>query len=265
MKKSDAVVLITGGSAGIGRACAALLADMGCHVYEVSRSGKDANGIHHMDGDVRNEMDVCAAIEQVIALEGRIDVLINNAGYGISGAVEFTETNAAQDLFDVNYFGSVRAVRAAASHMRKQRSGRIVNISSVAARIPIPFQTHYSAAKAALDAYTLALDSELRPYGVRAISVLPGDIRTSFTESRQKQHIGDDLYSGRISRSVAGMEKDEQNGMSPERAARTIIRAALAKRPPRACVVGGKYRIFLFLQKILPAALVRRIVEHLYG
>ena len=134
-------VVITGGSSGIGRAAALALTKTGARVYELSRSGRDADGVKHITADVTDEAALRAAAEEIAAREGHIDILICCAGFGISGAVEFTETEAAQRLMDVNFFGAVRTVRAFMAHLRASR-GRIVLIGSVAGILPIPFQTY---------------------------------------------------------------------------------------------------------------------------
>lgn len=161
------VVIITGGSSGIGLCTAAALRDRGCKVYELSRRDSEVEGITHLRCDITDEEQIKAAVAQVLDENGRIDILINNAGFGISGAVEFTETSDAQRLFDVNFFGMVRMNRAILPLMREQGHGRIVNLSSVAAPVPIPFQTYYSAGKAAVNSYTMALSNEVKPLASR--------------------------------------------------------------------------------------------------
>ena len=180
------VVIITGGSSGIGLCTAAALRDRGCKVYELSRRDSEVEGITHLRCDITDEEQIKAAVAQVLDENGRIDILINNAGFGISGAVEFTETSDAQRLFDVNFFGMVRMNRAILPLMREQGHGRIVNLSSVAAPVPIPFQTYYSAGKAAVNSYTMALSNEVKPFGITVAAVMPGDIKTGFTAARQK-------------------------------------------------------------------------------
>ena len=159
--KTGKVVLLTGGSSGIGQCTAQSLVKAGCRVYELSRRDSSQPGITHLACDVTREDQVQAAVKTVLDREGRIDVVVNNAGFGISGAVEFTKTEDAQRLLDVNFFGMVRVNRAVLPHMRKAGGGRIVNLSSVAAVAPIPFQTYYSASKAAVNAYTMALTAAL--------------------------------------------------------------------------------------------------------
>ena len=259
------VAVITGGSSGIGLCTARALAEAGCTVYEFSRRDSVTEGITHIRCDVTDEVQVQAAVDAVMASEGRIDILINNAGFGISGAVEFTDTEAAKQLFDVNFFGMVRMNRAVLPLMRKAGGGRIVNLSSVAAPVPIPFQTYYSATKAAINAYSMALANEVAPFGIRITAVMPGDIRTGFTAARQKSIEGDDIYQGRITRSVSGMEKDEQTGMDPAIAGHFIAGVAMSssRRPLR--TIGFSYQCAVFLAKILPASLLNRLIGMLYA
>lgn len=217
------IAVITGGTSGIGRATALCLRDAGYDVYELSRREQGVEGLHHIRCDITDEDQVRAAVAEIIGQAGRIDVLINNAGFGISGAVEFTDTAEAQRLLDVNFFGMVRMNKAVIPHMRQAGRGRIVNLSSVAAPCPIPFQAYYSAGKAAVNAYTMALANELRPFGITVCAVQPGDIHTGFTAARVKTMAGDDVYQGRIGRSVQRMEHDEQTGMDPAKA-RSVYR-----------------------------------------
>ena len=259
------IAIVTGGSSGIGRECARALAEAGCRVYEFSRRQVPQQGVTHITCDVTDEAAVVAAVQTVLAAEGRVDLVINNAGYGISGAVEFTDTAAAQALFDVDFFGMVRVNKAVLSAMRAAGSGVIVNISSVAAPVGIPFQSFNSAAKAAVNSYTLALANEVRPFGVQVCAILPGDIATGFTDARQKSSVGDDVYNGRIARSVAGMEKDERIGMNAAAAGRTIAKIALRRRHRPLYTLGFGYKCLMVLIRHLPVAVVNRIVYGLYA
>lgn len=259
------ICVITGGSSGIGLCTALEMKAKGYEVFDISRRREGAAGIKHISADVTDEKRINEAVSYIIDKAGRIDVLINNAGFGISGAVEFTETADARKQFDVNFFGMVNMNRAVIPFMRRAGGGRIVNISSVAAPIAIPFQAYYSAAKAAINSYTMALINEVRPYGISVCAVQPGDICTGFTGAREKSYAGDEIYSGRISRSVAVMEHDEQNGMKPETAAHLIATVASAKKVRPVYTIGFKYRLFCALVKILPAGLVSYIVGRIYG
>ncbi len=259
------VAVITGGSSGIGLCTARALAEKGVKVYELSRRPFHDAALTHLCCDITNETMVADAIRTVLAAEGRIDILINNAGFGISGAVEFTDTQEAKRLFDVDFFGMVRVNRAVIPVMREQGCGTIVNLSSVAASVPIPFQAYYSAAKAAISAYTLALGNELRRFSIRVCAVLPGDIRTGFTAARQKSAEGDEVYGGSIQHSVAKMEHDEQNGMPPEAAGRKIARIALKKRGKPLYTIGFAYQCVILLTKLLPTRLWNAIVRKIYA
>ena len=259
------VVMITGGSSGIGLCTAAALRDRGCKVYELSRRDSEVTGITHIKCDITDEAQVAAAVGQVMAENGRIDILINNAGFGISGAVEFTDTTDVRRLFNVNFFGMVRMNRAVLPLMRQQRGGRIVNLSSVAAPVPIPFQTYYSAGKAAVNSYTMALSNEVKPFGITVCAVMPGDIKTGFTSARQKNIAGDDIYGGRITRSVAGMEKDEQTGMDPAKAGAFIASVALKNSRKPLYTIGFGYKCAVFLTKILPARWLNALIGQLYA
>ena len=149
--------------------------------------------------------------------------------------------------------------------MRRQGRGRIVNISSVAAVAHIPFQTFYSATKAAIESYSQALANEVRPFGITVTCAQPGDIRTGFPQARKKCHLGDDVYGGRIGRSVAGMERDEEKGMSPEAVGRFIAKLCLRRRVHPIHTVGFGYQCLSARCKLLPCGLRNRIVGLLYG
>ena len=259
------VAVVTGGSSGIGKAAARALLERGCTVYEFSRRGADADGIRHVTCDVSDEAQVTAAVAQVIAAEGRIDILINNAGFGISGAAEFTDNEQAKHLLDVNLFGMVNCARAVLPQMRKQGIGRIVNVSSVAAPCAIPFQVWYSVSKSAVSTYTAALANEVRPFGVTLCAVMPGDIRTGFTAAREKSPAGDDVYGGRIARSVARMEHDEQTGMDPAVAGQYMASLALRRRVKPEYAIGFTYKLLCVLAKLLPCTLRNRIIGMMYA
>lgn len=184
--ETNKVVIVTGGSSGIGRCTASALKENGCIVYEFSRRNTPMEGVTHLSVDVTDEDAVNAAVQQVIQKETKIDAVINCAGFGISGAVEFTSMEQAKAQFDVNFFGTVNVNKAVLPFLRRQGKGHIVNISSVAAVAHIPFQTFYSASKAAVSSYSYALANEVKPYGIHVTVVELGDICTGFTKARQK-------------------------------------------------------------------------------
>ncbi len=263
--KKKTVAVVTGGSCGIGLATVEHLQNCGVTVYELSRRAQVTHSARHIVCDVTDESAVLAAINEVIANEGQIDILVCNAGFGISGAVEFTELADAKKQFDVNFFGVVNAVKAALPFMRRNRRGRVVIVSSVAGAIAIPFQTYYSASKAALNAYGAALSNELRPYGIGVTAVMPGDICTGFTAARKKSELGDEEYGGRISRSVSVMERDEKHGMQAKVAGKYICKQCLKKRVKPCSAIGFSYKLLCVLAKVLPQRLVLRIVYSMYA
>ena len=256
--------VVTGGSSGIGRAAALLLRVKGYEVYEFSRRDSQSEDIIHIRCDVTDEASVKSAVDEVNKRSGGIDILILCAGMGISGAAEFAQPDDIRRQMDVNLFGSDSVIRAALPSLRERR-GRIVMTSSVAAVAPIPFQTWYSVSKAAINCYSMALSNELRPFGIRVSAVMPGDISTGFTDARKKSEEGDALYQGRINRSVSRMERDERGGMTPQRAAEKIVRVALKKNPKPFYSIGLSYSLICVLLKILPARLSRYLLYQLYA
>ena len=262
---AESVALVTGGSSGIGLAAARALRDRGLTVFIVSRRPFTEKGLHHLCADVADERQCAEAVEAVLRKAGRLDLLVNCAGFGISGAVEFTELAEAKKQMEVNFFGCVNMTRAALPHMRQRGSGRIVNISSVAAPAAIPFQAYYSASKAAVNAWTAALANELRPWGVSVTAVQPGDIKTGFTAAREKSIAGDEAYGGRISKSVAKMERDEQNGMDPAKAGAYIAKIAMKQHPKPVYTIGLGYKAICVLLKLLPSRLANWAIGKLYA
>lgn len=259
------IAVLTGGTSGIGMQTALALKSAGYTVYELSRRAQGVEGLNHLVADVTDEAAVKKAVDEIVVREGKIDVLVNNAGFGISGAVEFTKTEDAKRLFDTNFFGMVNMNRAVVPVMREAGQGRIVNISSVAGQIPIPFQTYYSAAKAATNSYTMALANELRPYGVTVCAVQPGDIKTGFTKAREKTVDGDDVYGGRIGRSVSRMEHDEQTGMDPAVAGKFIANVAMKKKVSPIYTIGASYSFLTFLTRLMSWKTMNKIIGAIYA
>lgn len=259
------IAVLTGGTSGIGMQTALALKSAGYTVYELSRRAQGIEGLNHLVADVTDEAAVKKAVDEIVAREGKIDVLVNNAGFGISGAVEFTKTEDAKRLFDTNFFGMVNMNRAVVPVMREAGQGRIVNISSVAGQIPIPFQTYYSAAKAATNSYTMALANELRPYGVTVCAVQPGDIKTGFTKAREKTVDGDDVYGGRIGRSVSRMEHDEQTGMDPAVAGKFIANVVMKKKVSPIYTIGASYSFLTFLTRLMSWKTMNKIIGAIYA
>lgn len=262
MKK---IAVITGTSGGIGRCTSELFIKKGYKVYGLSRSGPHDDKIIHISTDISSEQSVINAFNVIKESENKIDVLVNNAGFGISGAVEHTDIGSAKQLFDVNFFGAVNCIKKALPLLRAAESGRIINVSSIAAVLPVPYQAFYSSVKSALNSLTLALANEVSPFGIKVIAVMPGDVKTGFTAARKKNTVSENIYKQAEDRAVKRMEKDEQNGMPPEKVAACVYKAAVKKHPRVFYSVGFIYRVFALLSKILPTGLVNKIEGKMYG
>lgn len=259
------VIVITGASSGIGQAIAKAFVNSGDKVYNFSRSAAVYDGVTNIKCDVRNLQSVTDAFKEIERLEGKINLLVLNAGFGISGAVETTEVSHALDQFDTNFFGAFRCVQAAAPLLRKagKNEARVIFISSLAAVIPIPFQAFYSASKAAICNLSRCLSSEFKHMGISVTAVLPGDIKTEFTDKRAKND-ETDKYRESATAAVRVMEKDERNGMKPEKIASLVKRLSHKKRVRPYYTAGLGYKALLLLVRLLPPSLVDFIVRRKY-
>lgn len=263
--KTQPVVLISGGSRGIGKAAAQIFIDKGCVVYEVSRSGKDDAAIKHLDGDVTDPEAMKAAVEKVMAAEGQLNILVANAGYGVAGPLEYTSQADMRNQFEVNVFGTVNLIQAALPALRASGGGRIILTSSMAAITSIPFQALYSASKAAVNQIALALNNELKPFNITCTAMMPGDIATAFPDNRDIEIPTNTPYGDVPKKSVAKMASDERNGTDPRKLASRIVDLAMAKRTPKPLIgYGFDYRFLLGLVKLAPARFMNYCVYQLY-
>ncbi|MFO7611241.1 MAG: SDR family oxidoreductase [Clostridia bacterium] len=270
---NDRIILITGASSGIGRACAEFLAQKGYRVFGTTRR-EDLVGENHggrgfelISMDVADRESVARAVRKVIAKAGGIDIIINNAGMGIAGSIEDTSYEEAKMQFDTNFFGCMNVINEVLPHMRKRGSGFIINIGSVAGYISIPHQAMYSATKAALQSMTFSLRNELAHFNIKVSIVHPGDLRTNFTQNRKRSEssVPGSVYYERMERSIAVMERDEQNGGDPVCVAHTIHRILKRKNPPVAVTVGLKYKLIAFLLRIVPVKLREKAIASIYA
>ncbi|HCS74732.1 MAG TPA: hypothetical protein DIW17_12765 [Clostridiales bacterium] len=273
------VVLLTGASSGIGKLTAEHLAELGCRVYGTSRKGMNGTIVFPNDGsqtanqgfikmvqlDVCDDLSVQNAVDYVMQEEGCINVLINNAGFGISGAIEETSEKEAFSQFNTNFFGMHRMCRKVLPIMREQKKGLIINIGSVAGTFPIPYQSMYSASKAAMKSYTEALRMEVRDFGVRAVIIEPGDTQTGFTDNRYYSLESENTAYPKGKASIEKMIQDERNGDNPIGVAQTIGRLLNKKNPPARITIGIVYKVFTQLKRILPNRLVGFVLGKMYG
>ncbi len=257
-------LVITGGSGGIGKATAQLFAAEHWQVFELSRHGENKAGITHIYCDVTKRESVEQAIKEVMQQTDHIDVAVSNAGMGISGPLEFATEEDIRKQMDVNFFGAIFFLQSVLPVLRRQNSGTIVITSSVAATLSVPYQSVYSASKAALNAIVLALRNEVSDFNIRVSCLMPGDVATGFTHARNKSEKGYEVYL-HAQKAIAAMEKDEQNGLKPTEMAQIIWSIANKKSPAPFYVGGLLYKIFLFLDAILPKRLVNWIEGKMYS
>ena len=257
-------LVISGGSSGIGKATASLFAERGWRVFELSRHGVSHDNVIHVDCDVCDSRSARAAVAEVLTMTEAIDVVISNAGFGISGSVEFTPIKEVEHQMDVNFTGAVRFTQAILPQLRKQGYGRIIYTSSVAAILAVPYQSFYSASKAAINAFALALANEVKSFGISVSVMMPGDVRTGFTQARHKSTDGEDVYVG-ARKAITTMERDEQAGMQPIQMAKLFYHIATCHSPRPQYVGGFGYRVLCFLERLLPKRLVNWIEYQVYS
>ena len=274
MKPRVQVVLLSGGSSGIGAETVRLLAEAGYRVYAGSRRGTVSEDCAALSNvmpvvlDVNDQASVDAVVADILAKEGHIDAVVCNAGNGIAGSVEDTAAEEAKYQFETCFFGAHRLIRAVLPSMREQKFGRIVTVSSVAAVVPIPYQTFYSSAKAAVLIYTKALSLEVKGFRIQCCSILPGDTKTGFTAARKLTKASEDtssVYYETLKKSVGRMEHDEQNGMPAGKIAKAIVRQLSKNRMSPTVTPRIDYKAIGFLVRILPTRLLLWIVGKLYA
>ncbi|MDR1002992.1 MAG: SDR family oxidoreductase [Oscillospiraceae bacterium] len=264
-------VLVTGAGSGIGLSCAELFAGRGYTVFAASRRAAGetravkSGTVTPLSMDVTDESSIAAAAEKLRLLSAMPDIIIHCAGIGIGGAAEDTAAEAVFFQLDTNYFGVLNVNRAFMPHMREQGRGLVLIIGSVAGLIPVPYQSHYSSSKAALEPYCECLRIESRPFGVRVALIEPGDTKTDFTSARKMCVPKGSPYSETCGRSIEKMAKDEQNGKSPITVAKAAFRLSRRRNPPVRTIVGLDYKLLVFLAGILPSRLKERILTVMYA
>lgn len=263
------VAIISGASSGIGAACANELARQGWRVYGGRRLASPSNGlVNSISLDVTDDASVRTAVAEVLRNESRIDLLVNNAGIAVAGALEETPLADARSLLEVNFFGAMRLTQAVLPVMRSQRSGLIVNMSSLGGLFGLPFQAMYSASKFALEGMSESLRHEVGVHGVDVVLVEPGDVRTNITRNRLRLRPaqGTSAYSGRFEGVLRIIEKEEQGGVAPETVARLVCRIA-DSRSRRARYSCGRLsqRSSAWARRVLPGKLFESIISGFYG
>lgn len=253
------IALVTGASSGIGEATALRLATAGYRVYGTSRRGIQAGKrpFEMLALDVTSDESVTAAVTEVIRREGRIDLLVNNAGFGVAPAgAEESSIEQARSIFETNFFGLIRMTRAVLPQMRRQGSGRIINISSVLGFLPMPYGALYAATKHAVEGYSESLDHELRTRGIKVSIIEPAYTKTPFDANFIEPDVKLDEYrearagvSRRVNEIMATAE-------SPDVVAETVLKAANAAHPKIRYAAGKLANRLRLLRRFAPAGLV---------
>ena len=257
------VVIVTGASSGIGLEIACYLSGKGFIVYGASRSAPISKEFTAIKMDVTSEESVRSVVKEIAEKEGKIDVLINNAGVGSVGAVEQTPIDDIRKSFEVNFFGVVRTMQAVLPHMRKQNEGKIINISTLGSMIGMPFRGFYSASKGSMDLMTEALRLEIERFGIQACTVHPGDISTNIAAHRivsLENH--DEAYAKTLERAYAEMNASVDHGKDPAVFGPIVEKIIHSKKVKRNYYVGSfTEKLGITLKKFLPYYLYERILR----
>ena len=262
------VVLVTGSSSGIGRACCDRLGNGVRRVYGASRTATATQRWAPIKMDVTDDASVESAVGEVVRREGRIDALVHCAGLSLVGPIEDTTVEEAKQHFDTNFFGAVRVIRAVLPVMRKQAAGRIIVIGSIGGLIGLPYQGHYSAGKFALEGLMEALRAEIRPFGIEAAVIHPGDLNTAIGANRvySRGTNAQSAYYEVFQRAVEFYGAAEKKAPAPDVVARKVERLLMRRRLPRRAVVGSPLELLgVWGKTVLPARSFEYLMRQAYG
>jgi NAD(P)-dependent dehydrogenase (short-subunit alcohol dehydrogenase family) len=258
------VVVITGAGSGIGRACADRLTAAGHRVFGGDIHAEVPVPFPLLQLDVDDDASCRGFVERVVAEAGRIDVVFNNAGFGIAGPAEETSSEEAHAQLETNFFGVARICREVLPVMRRQGGGLIVNMSSIGGLIALPFQAFYSAAKFAVEGYSEALRQEVAVSGVEVVLIEPSDFKTGFTDRRRivAAHTVTSPYRSRFAAVLGTVEHDEQTGSDPAAVATLLLRIVNARRRRFRYTVGDPViRLTPLVKRLVPASLGDRLIR----
>lgn len=257
-------VLITGGTSGIGASACTALASQGYRVFASSRNEPSAPlgpGIEWVAMDVCDGASVTSAVEHVIKTCGNLDALVCCAGFGIFGSIEEVSMEASDRQLDTNVGGTLRVLKSVLPHMREARSGRVALVGSLGGRAPIPFQGHYSASKAAIEAIAGSLYNEIRPYGIKVSLIEPGDINTPFNAAMDWEEGETSHYAEKIRICEDVIRESLPKAPGPEIVADVIVKALTAKRPKFRYTVGPDSILLPLGKRFFPDWLVLRLIR----
>lgn len=253
------IVVISGGTSGLGKEVGQIFKNSGNTVVLFGLNANEGE----FEVDVTNETQVENFFKMVKEKYGKIDLLINCAGYGVSGAAELANFNEIKNLFNVNYFGALKCVQLALPLMKK--GSKIVNISSCCALFAMPFRIHYCASKSALSMLSYGLKMELDQAGIEVTAINPGDVKTNFIKNRIKNFETNERYLSRVENAQALVEKNNKKRMSQQYASKKIYKICNKKKLKAMYIIGRKYKLFNFLLKIFPVNLFLKVSNKLFG
>jgi len=263
------VIFITGVSSGLGKHTAEYLAQNGFTVYGSSRKGNQIDGgVIPLKMDVTDVKSIHEAINTILEKEGKIDVLINNAGMGISGAIEEATTEEIKLQMDTNFLGMIHIIQAVLPAMRHHGCGTIINMSSLGGICALPFQGFYCASKYAIVGFSDSLRMELKPFNIKVVVVEPGDFHTNFTANRmiQEKAKKDSPYEAQFSKTMKIIEKDETGGLHPDILAHKIFKIIKSKNPCQVYVVSSfEQRLVPYIKRLFPNKWFYSIIGSHYG
>lgn len=249
MKQQTRNIVITGGTSGIGLACVEYFKNKGDNVIVLAR--KNPNNLSNFYAcDVSNEEQVMKTFAEIGAKYPYIDVLVNNAGFGLSGATELINNSDIHSLFNVNFFGVVNCYKYALPFMRE--GGSIINVSSVCAFFPLPYRGYYCASKSAVNLISYSMRMECAPSKIKVCAVCPGDTKTNFTKNRIKNFETNSRYGNRIKSAAEDIDSKQEKRMKPEIVAKRIYKISKKRSPKPYVIVGAKYKVLNFFSKIFP-------------
>jgi len=262
------VVLITGGSSGIGKSVGEFLTQKGFIVYGTSRNPSTIkkHPFKLLALDVNNTETISKAVTKIIKNEGKLDILINNAGMGITGPIEETPTDAMRKVFDTNFFGAIDVIKAVLPQMRKQKSGLIINVTSIAGYMGLPFRGIYSATKGALEITTEAIRMEVKSFGIEVTNVAPGDFATNIASGRYHTPVFENSpYKKIYQENLDLMDAHVSKGSNPIEMAKAIYKIINTKKPKVHYRVGDFMQKFsIVLKKILPDTIYEKLLMNHY-
>jgi NAD(P)-dependent dehydrogenase (short-subunit alcohol dehydrogenase family) len=266
IKNKPKVILITGISSGFGKEISKELAKKGHIVYGSIRSKCDVDkGVKTVFIELTQTQSIVDAVQKIIGTEGRIDVLINNAGMHSGGPFEDTPDKIIRQQMETNYFGWINAMKCVIPHMRKQGGGKIINISSIGGLTGMPFQGVYSASKFAIEAASAAMRTELRPFNIKLVVVNPGDFKTRNVETRIVSIAKNSPYKEQFEKTLRIFERDENGGKHPNKLAKIMCKIVDKKNPKQRYIIGAfLQKLAVYVKRFIPESAFNRIIARYY-